>query len=190
MSLDLQYGKDSVIHQSILGRAVDETRCRNDREKIYKITKKYNIIDDRNEPKRPKHSIRETTTENMLMTNPIIRLTDCNDSSSERNPFEDTMLKSLTVTTSIYGLERAATNHLRSFKPQSKKESEPQAKFKGCVIDRRRMKKSSSLNDIPHNLKYYHIEHSHEIASYGTIFSGNCVNDLDKFRISSKRQKL
>ena len=192
MSLDLQYGKDSLIHQNILGRASNEKRCMTDGEKVYEITRKHNIIDDTNEPKRQKHSIIETTTANMMMTKPIIRLTECNGSRDERklSSFEDTIIKSLTVTTSICGLEQATTSHLKSSKPRSKNESELQRNFEGCVIDKIRMKKSFSLNELSHNLNYNHNVHQRDMPSNGAIILVNCVNGLDAFCASSQRQKL
>lgn len=160
------------MHRNDLRHPNNEQRWKSNREKIFNATKNFDIIDDVNELEYQKHSITKSSAKNMILTNSIIRLNDCNDLRSGRKLFEETILNSLNITTDICGLEHMTRNNMSCTKFDMKNTSEPQKNFEGCVVDKIRLKKSSSLNEISHHLHYNREELLKESPSNGVIVNG------------------
>ena len=160
------------MHRNDLRHPNNEQRWKSNREKICNTTKNFDIIDNINELEYQKHSILKSSAENMILTNSIIRLNDCNDLRNGRKLFEDTILNSLNITTDICGLEHMTRNNMSSTKFHIKNTTVPQKNFEGCVVDKIRLKKSSSLNEISHHLHYNREELLKDSPSNGVIVNG------------------
>ena len=160
------------MHRNDLRHPNNEQRWKSNREKICNTAKNFDIIDDIHELECQKHSITKSSAENMILTNSIIRLNDCNDLRSERKVFEDAILNSLNITTDICGLEHMTRNNMSSTKFYMKNTSAPQKNFEGCVVDKIRLNKSSSLNELSDHLRYNREELLKDSPSNGVIVNG------------------
>ena len=63
-------------------------------------------------------------------------------------------------------------NNMSSTKFNIKNMSVPQKNFEGCVVDKIRLKKSSSLNEISHHLHYNREELLKDSPPNGVIVNG------------------
>ena len=179
-SLDLECQRDALINQNNVMPLDVGDRSKNNREIVHKIAQNSSSIDDRNDKKYHNHSIVQERSENMMMTKPIIRLNDCYGFRGGNKLFEETVLNSLTITTNICGLERVARNNSSCSKPNSKKVSQPQTNFEGCLTDKVKLKKSASLNDI-----FYQLSYNRNVLFFDCSSNGAIINS---FHISAPNQ--